>query len=241
MTFHGWRSVDASPSKCGRIAGAAVGLLCAMCTPAHGQVADAMPGRVEAAVGVVWTGRASFGSRDATETTGTGGTFRLFTATTELAAAPGVDARVGVRAAHRVDIEGHGAFAAPELRTQITADAEPANAPILIRDSVQRFEIGADALWYPTLRRAPERMRVFVAGGAGYLRQLEDSGTVIISGATFDVGGGIKLLLKSRATGSWNAVGVRVDARALIRSAATAVDARAHVSPAIGGSVFVRF
>lgn len=221
-------------------AAAAIILVLAAAPPLHAQSSGSMPGRIEAAVGVLWTGRASFGTRDATETTGAGGTFRLFTVATELASAPGIEARVAVRVAREVEAEAHGSYASPELRGSVTFDAESSNAPIVITTPIQRFDIGGGALWYPHTPRAGGRVRVFVAGGASFVRQLEDSGTVIVSGPAYDAGGGAKLLLKTRATGL-KALGVRVEGRAVVRGSQLSLDGRTHVSPALGASVFLRF
>ena len=49
------------------------------------------------------------------------------------------------------------------------------------------------------------------------------------------------MLLFSRPHGLFNAIGVRVDARAIVRTKGVAFDDGGHTSPAVGVSAFVRF
>ena len=77
--------------------------------------------------------------------------------------------------------------------------------------------------------------------GAGYLRELENGGTLVVTGRTYDAGAGMKFALASRRTGWWKGIGVRVDARAVVRQKGVTLDGRAHTSPAVGAALFVRF
>jgi hypothetical protein len=192
------------------------------------------------AIGPVWIGRAAFGSRDANETTGTGGTFRLFTSSSELASAPGVEAHVGVRVMRALEAEASGSYTRPALRVTAADDVELSNAPLTISDTIQQFTVGGAALWYPRVPHAGGRIRPFVRGGAGYLRQVENNGALVVTGRTYEAGGGVKFLLTSRETGWWKGIGARLDARALARIRGVTLDARAHVSPSVSASIFLR-
>jgi hypothetical protein len=81
---------------------------------------------------------------------------------------------------------------------------------------------------------------VFLSGGAGSLRQLENRGTVIVTGAAYDAGGGLKYALTSRDRG-FKAIGARLDAGAKVRARGITLDARTHISPFLAASVYVRF
>ena len=199
------------------------------------------PGRMELGIGAIWIGRASLGSRDANETTGTGGTFRLFASSTELASASGVEGRVAVRVMRRLDAEVFASYTTPQLQAHIDSDAESSSAPLTIAGTIQQFAIGGAALWYPRVPRLGGRARLFVRGGAGYLRQLENDGTLIVTGRTYEAGAGLTFMVVSRARGLWKGIGARADARAVVRQKGVAFDDRAHVSPAAGASLFVRF
>jgi hypothetical protein len=210
--------------------------------PAFAQSNPAGAGRFEVSAGIVRVGRASFGGRDAEETAGTGtGRFRLFSSSTELTAASGIGARIGVALMRSLDAEISGAYGTPDLRTRIESDAETSNAPIVARVPVQQFTIGGAALWYPQVGWGGSRTKFFVRGGAGLERHLEDRGRRLVDGRAFEIGGGLKYLLASRSSGWWRGIGARLDALALVRAGAVAVDGDTHVSPVVGASAYLRF
>jgi hypothetical protein len=207
---------------------------------ASAQAADP-PGRLEVAIGAVWSGGVPLGARDANETTGSGGTFRLFSSSTELGSVSGLEAHIGLRVMSRLEAEASGSYGKPDMRTRVDSDFETSNAPLTITDKVQQFTIGGAALWYPRVPRLSGRARAFVRAGAGYLRQLENDGALIVTGRTYDVGGGMKLALTSRQAGWLKGIGARLDARAIVQQKGVIFDNRTHVSPAVGASVYVRF
>ena len=214
--------------------------LCALpLSSASAQAVVEERGRFELAAGPMWTGRESFASNDATETAPAGGRSRLFSTSAVLASAPGVEARAGVRLTRRLQVEFSSTYGRPPLRTTITGDIE--NAPTLtVGEPVRQFTFdGAVVLQLPRWRIGT-RTLPFVSAGAGYLRQLHEGETLSAAGRTYHIGGGVKLLLKSRATGM-KALGLRGDVRALIRSKGVAFDTDAHVSPVVAASLFVRF
>jgi hypothetical protein len=81
----------------------------------------------------------------------------------------------------------------------------------------------------------------FVTMGAGYLRQLHDAKTLVETGQTYHVGGGAKLAMVSRMDGRLKEIGLRMEARACIRSGGVALDDRAHAAAAITAALFARF
>jgi hypothetical protein len=99
--------------------------------------------------------------------------------------------------------------------------------------------MGAGAVWYLPFRTS--RLSPFVRGGAGYLRQVHEERTLVETGQYYDVGGGVKWLAVARTSGLVNAVGARVDVRAMVRRKGIAFDDGGHTSPAVGVSAFVRF
>jgi hypothetical protein len=215
-------------------------MLAALAAPA---VAQTDGGRFEVGAGVVRLGHASFGDRDAQETTGTAaGGFRLFASSSELAASNGLGARIAIRVVRSVAVEASATYGTPMLTTKIDADVETSNAPIVASVPVQEFTIGGAALWYPKrLRRLPDRALVFLRGGILLERHLEDRGKRVVDGAAYEAGGGVKYALAMRSSGWWKVIGARGDVFALVRSKALALDGRVHVSPAAGASLFVGF
>jgi hypothetical protein len=205
------------------------------------QSADAVePGRIELAIGPLWVGRQALGSGDANETTATGGTLALFSTSTELSSAIGVEARVGVRLSRAFEAEALGTYAAPQIRTQISNDFEGA-APVTATEIIRQFTVGGGVVWYVRPARSPSRLAPFATAGAGYLRQLHESGTLVETGRFYQFGGGVKYLFVSRPGSRLKGIGARIDVRALVRQQGVAFDTGPHLSPAVGASLFARF
>jgi hypothetical protein len=209
--------------------------------PARAQSLPFETGRIDVSAGVIWIGRVVFSGRDANETTGSGGTFRLFSASTELTPISGFGGRLGVTLLRSVDVEVSGAYATPELRARIASDAETSNAPVVATVPVRLFTFAGAAAWYPPMLRVGSRARLFVRGGIGSARHLEDRDKRAVDGRTFEAGGGMKYVLVSRSSGWWKGAGARVDLLALVRTRNLALDDRAHVSPVLGASLYLRF
>ncbi len=201
--------------------------------------AEPLPGRIEISAGPVFGSAVTFGSRDALEPSNGSGTYRLFSTATQLAPAAGAEIRVGTRLSRRVDVEGFASYSRPQLRTAISADAEGAPS-LTAREIIQQVAVGA-SLSFAVM--APRRGRVlpFVTAGAAYLRELHDGLTLLQTGRRYDAGGGVRIVLRAAAAGRVKLAGIRLDARALVRTRGVAFDSRAHVAPQVGAALFVRF
>jgi len=125
------------------------------------------------------------------------------------------------------------------LNVALSNDTENA-APVVATETMQQLMVGGNVVWYlpagGTARLAP-----FATGGGGYLRQLHEEGTLVDTGRYYQFGGGVKYLFFSRPAGRLAALGVRVEARAVLRAKGVAFDEKLHASPALGGGVFLRF
>jgi hypothetical protein len=205
------------------------------------QSVDAVePGHVELAIGPLWVGRQALGSGDANETTSAGGSLPLFGTSTELSSATGLEARVGVRLSRAFEAEASGTYATPQLRTQISNDVEGAG-PVTATEVIKQFTIGAGVVWYVRPPRSASRLAPFATAGAGYLRQVHESGTLVETGRFYQFGGGVKYLFGSRPGSRLKGIGARIDVRALVRQQGVAFDAGRHLSPAAAASLFARF
>jgi hypothetical protein len=207
---------------------------------ASAQPASAIPGRLELGAGLLWTGAEPVGSRDANLTTGTGSTRRLFSSTSDLRPVAGFEGRVGVKLTRAIEVEVLGSYATPQLRTRVSNDTEN-SAGATVTEPVQQYHVGAGVIWYARARRSAVRALPFATAGASYLRQLHEAATLVATGQTYHVGGGAKLLLASRPRKGLKVVGIRLDARAVVRTKGITFDGRRSISPAVGGSLFVRF
>src|SRR5262249_51665426 len=174
---------------------------------------------------------------DANETTSANAPFRLFSTSSELGSAAGLEARVGVRVAGTLVVEADASYARPELRITTSSDVESASGVTAV-EQLRQYTIGGGATWYvPTA----SRVAPFVAGGGGYLRQLHDRGLLVQTGRYYQVGGGAVYRLSSRPAGTLKATGIRVDLRATIFKDGVAFDGGTHAAAAVAGSFLVRF
>jgi hypothetical protein len=219
-------------------------LLCAAAvlqvSPAFAQPATPASFRFEGGVGIVWDGGQSMGTRTATETTGSGGTSPLFSTSSELGGAAGIDGRVGVRLSPSFVVEAEASYLKPQLRIAISADAEGA-APVTASETIEQFTIGANLRWMLPGRRWSPRFRPFALAGGGYLRQLHEQATLLETGHFYQFGGGVEALLVPARRFHTQGIGVRADLRALVRAQGVAFDGGSETSPAAGASAFVRF
>lgn len=219
----------------------AVGLVCgaawfATASPARAQ--SMAGGRFEVGVGVTWTGGTSVGAADATETAPSG-RLTLFSTSTKMSAAAGVDARVGVRLTSRFAVEASSSYSRPTLRTAISGDLEN-GAPITATDALRQITVDGAVVMNLIGAQGVGRLTPFVVAGAGYVRQLHEGDALAVDGERYFAGGGITLLLMSRPHGLKGA-GVRADARALLQRNGAAFDGRLHASPTVTASIFARF
>lgn len=196
-------------------------------------------GRVTIGGGIEWMGGAAYGSADATEVTGSGGSFRLFSTSTDLTTGTGVDVKVGVRLTRLFEVEAAGSYLRPSIETKVSNDVE-GGPNLTATDRLRQFAIEG-ALLYTPARWRSARISPFLSASAGYLRQLHDGDSLVATGQMFGFGGGTRIPLVTRVSGRMKSFGLRGDARAVIRTKAAAVDGRSHVSPSIGVGAFVTF
>jgi hypothetical protein len=211
-------------------------------TSASAQSGTAVPGRLEFGGGILFVGAQSLGSRDATLTTGAGSTLRLFSSTSDLRAAAGLEGRVAVKVTRTLDVHASMSYAKPQLTTRVTNDTEDSTGATA-SESVQQYLVGGGIVWYVARRGSGSRIRPFIGAGAAYLRQLHDGATLVATGQSYDVGGGVKVLFAARTAPRqrMKAAGVRLDARAVVRTKGITFDGRRSIAPAAGASLFVRF
>jgi hypothetical protein len=199
-----------------------------------------IPGRVEASVGVLWIGHQALGDAAANETTGTGSSMRIFTASNDLAAAGGVDGRVAVRVVRALEVAMETSYAKPKVNIGLGNDIENAS-PVVATETTQQLMIGGSVLWYLPSGVSTARLAPFATGGGGYLRQVHEAGTLVNTGRYYQLGGGVKYLFFSHPGSHLAALGARVEARAVWRAKGVAFDEKLHATPALGVGVFVRF
>ncbi len=151
-------------------------------------------GSVEFSGGVLWAQGFDLGSAAAvlTRNPTTGSTpFTLFNSDTQLDAAPGAQARLGVYLSRRISVEGGVQYSRPTLSTRLSGDVESADS-ITISETITRYIFdGAVVVHLGDVGGG--RAVPFVTGGAGYIRELHAGNELVETGTQYYAGGGVKV------------------------------------------------
>jgi hypothetical protein len=174
----------------------------------------------------------------------TGTPITLFDTATKIESGPRYEARVAWRLTRALQVEGGVAINRTNLVTRITNDFEQA-PNTEASESFTEYAIEAGLLFHLTkLTFAGGRARPFVAGGAGYLRQVHEGQTLIDTGQSIYAGGGLTVTLRQATRRAFlEALGLRADVRVNVRSGGfeRGDDGGATYAPSVTGGLFVRF
>lgn len=208
---------------------------------ANAQEAPALPAhRVVIEGGAVWSGGYAIGDMNAQLRGNAPGStpppYTLFTASSDIGSAASVTARVGFTVTPQLVIEGGGSFGMPRLGASITADAEAGVARIN-GEQLKQYLVDAAVVWHLPLRLGP-RLRPFVIGGGGYLRQLHEERTMVESGQMVFAGAGVRYWIRG-AAGMARAFGLRTDLRTNIRLGGIDFEDKVRVFPTLAIHLFV--
>jgi hypothetical protein len=147
----------------------------------------------------LWQGGFDFGSTNAelTRNPSTGsGPFDLFTAGTKLGSGAGLQGRIGAYLTRSFAVEGGVRLTRPKLSVKLSADAESA-PDLTAEETMTQYVFEGSAVW----NLAPfNRGRVvpFLAGGAGYIRDLHEGSELIETGTEYHGLVGIKWWFSDR-------------------------------------------
>ena len=192
-------------------------------------------GSFELSGGVLWIGGYDAGSASANlarnPTTGTS-PLTEFQTEGRMLSATGADAHVGVYLGRRVSIEGTFQYSRPILRARLSGDFESAD-PVDADETIASYLVGGSLLYH----FGAGRFVPFVAGGAGYLRQLHSGNTEVLTATEVHGGGGVKYWF---GTGT-RRFGLRFDAQASAREKAIAFEQKRRIVPSIAVGVSYMF
>jgi hypothetical protein len=205
----------------------------------YGQAAQEGSG-VEIIAGVRYVRAVQLGDADANEARPGGGTFTLFTTSTTLRSARGVEAGVGFRITPTLHLRAIGSYAAADLETMIDSDAEGI-PDSRATESIRQFAVEGTVAWDLAQYGSGSRIVPFVSAGGGYLRELHEGNALAETGATAHLGGGATVRLATRPQARMRSLGLRAEARALLRRGGVAFDDGIHVGPAFTASLFFGF
>lgn len=223
-----------------RCSGAVV-LLCLSAAVVQAQEAPALrPHRFVLEGGVGWSGGYPIGDVTAQlRTNATGSTpppFTLFAANSEIGTAVSVNAKVGFTLTSQVTLEGGGSFAMPRVVTAISQDTE-SSAQTLEGEQLRQYLIDGAIVWHLPLRITP-RVRPFVVGGAGYLRQLHEERTMVETGQLYYGGVGARFWFRGGSSTN-RSVGLRTDLRANVRRRGIDFENKTRVFPSLAVNLFI--
>jgi hypothetical protein len=167
-------------------------------------------GSWEISGGVVWTGGVT-GPTSTAELTRNGeadGGFDLFTADGEMNGRMGAGAKIAVFVSSSVAVEGGIRFSQPVVSYRLSADAEEAS-DITAQENLTRY-VFTGSLLVHLRRMSPGVSAVpFVAGGAGYVRDLHQGNELLETGKEFHGLVGLKYWFNSTAPAR---LGIRCEA-----------------------------
>ena len=188
---------------------------------------------VEIGAGAVWTGGYDAGNTIATLTRpGSTTPLTLFAVNSRLLSAPGAAAQLGLFLSSRVSVEGAFHYSRPILRARITDDFE--SAPDTDVDGVVVTYLAQGSLLY---HFGGGRFVPFVSGGGGYLRQIDDENSDLVTGTEIHGGGGLKYWFGSGG----RRLGLRFDAAVSSRSKSVAFEQKRRIVPVVGAGIAFQF
>jgi hypothetical protein len=150
----------------------------------------------------------------------------------EILRAPGASVQLGLYLSGRVSVEAGLDYSRPILRASVTDDFE--GAPDTPVDGVVVTYLARGSLLYHFGRG---RFVPFVAGGGGYLRQIDEANADVVTGNEVHAGGGLKYWL---GTGG-RRLGFRIDAGMSARSKSVAFEQKRRIVPTVGAGLAFQF
>jgi hypothetical protein len=186
--------------------------------------------RFEIGAGLSWTAGFDAGGHDALLTPGTGSApFTLFDTASRVKAAPGATATLGFFVTRRLAIEGTAEYSRPTLQTTISGDVEGATGSTA-ESRLTSLVIGGSARYH----FGATRLRPFVFGGAGWLRQLDEDNVLLITGPELHGGVGVSYRLDRHFA-------VRGEGGVSLRDRSLAFEAQRRMLAVFAGSLLYRF
>ncbi len=196
--------------------------------------------RVVLEAGVVWSGSYDVGDINAElRSNAVGSTpppFRWFSASSKVGSVASVAARIGFTLTPTLAIEGGGVFGMPRVAVKITGDAET-NQQDLEGEQLRQYLLDGAVVWHLPVRLGP-RVRPFVVGGAGYLRQLHEERTLVETGQVYYAGVGARYWIRG-GSGTDRSLGVRGDLRANLRRGGIDFEDKTRVYPTLAVHLFL--
>jgi hypothetical protein len=228
-----------------RVALVPLAVLAFWASPASAQGPAPRPRSFEVSVGAIALGPVDFGTSRATLIANQAGApeVTFFNAASEIGTGIGFDGRLAFNITRSLAVEGGLVWTRATLESRITSDVEGIPDVTLAQD-LDTYFVEASAVWHLRQLMPGGKVLPFVAGGAGYLRQLDDEQLLTDDpGPVYHAGGGVKVLFRQRPRGFLRALGVRADARVYFLTSGVELDdsRERQTRWAITGAALIRF
>jgi hypothetical protein len=187
--------------------------------------------RFEIGASATWTGGYDAGGTDALLTRPSPGSppLTLFATESRVDGVAGVRAQAAWFVTRRLAVEGAVEYSRPLLRTTILNDFESADGSEAVV-GIRSYLFGGSVLYH----FGSSRIAPFAFAGAGGLRQLDEEGTNVTTGAEVHAGGGVKYRLSTR-------LALRVDVSASARDKSVGFETGRRVVPEGSAGIAYRF
>ena len=205
--------------------------------PASASRAPSAP-RLDISIGAGFLAGSSLGDADA-DLRSRGQPFELFTTSTRIAPSVPLEGRLTFLLGPRYAFEVRGAWARPELRTEISGDVEGAPAEIAAeRVNLYSLDVGLVVALRPA---RPRVLSPFISGGAGYVGAVHEGLTLLESGVLYRGGAGFRFPLAAGSRGRLKAYGLRGDAGLVVMTGGVAAGTGATFQASAVGSLYLTF
>jgi hypothetical protein len=164
-------------------------------------------------------------------------TFDLFTSEAKVVRFPGAFARIGFYVSDGVSIEGGVRYARPRLSVRLSGDAESA-ADTTAEETISQYLFEGSLVWHLRhLSFASDRAIPYLAGGAGYLRELHEGSQLVETGQEYHALGGLKYWLGTGA----RRFGLRIEGGVSARKQGFDPDDAVRLLPVVFGGLSYLF
>jgi hypothetical protein len=197
-------------------------------------------GHLSLSGGVVWAGGYAMGDSLAEYRSNAPGSTppsrTLFRAESSIDATASVEARVAYAITPSIAVEMGAGFSRPGISADLSGDEEAA-AVTLDAERLSQVVLDGAVVWQLPMSPIGSRVRPFVSGGVGYVRQLYGERTMVETGTAYAVGGGARWWLRG-GNGRSRSLGLRGEARAVWRTGGVDFENKTRIAPTVSLTAF---
>jgi hypothetical protein len=211
---------------------------------AHGQASDPSlrPRHLTVSAGGAFAASYPIGDMTANLRRNSAGTpppFSLLRAESTIEAAWSADLRIGVALTRALELEVGGSYATPQLAVTVSQDNELGEGAFA-SERIEQYAVDVSGVYLVPNLTVASRLRPYLIGGGGYLRQLHEGRLKVETGSTVHVGGGLRYWWRG-GRGTQRSLGARAEARYVRRTGGIDFEERARGFARVGLLAFAGF